>query len=376
MDQEEIQALMVLSLTRGMGPTLIRRAVACLGSPENVLAAAAGDLARVRGIGPRRSEEIRRGIDAVLSGDALRREQQAIAESDTTLLATSDPRYPRLLLHIPDAPPLLYVNGVWHEDDAVAIAIVGARRCTQYGRGQADRLAGLCAETGLCVVSGGAYGIDAAAHEAALRHGGRTIAVLGSGLARPYPSEHAVLFDRIADGRGVVVSELPMAAPPMAEHFPRRNRIISGLALGVLVIEAALRSGALLTARLAAEEHGREVLAVPGRVDSATSAGCHRMIREGWAALVTDMADVLEALGETGQLLRAGGSGQETAPRRNPVLSPSQRVIVAALDRPCSADEIAAGTGLTVGAIQADLTMLEIRGVLRKQGPRFERCGG
>lgn len=376
MDKEEIQALMVLSLTRGLGPTLIRRAVACLGSPENVLAATAGDLARVRGIGPRRSEEIRRGIAAVFSGDALRREQQAIAESDATLLAISDPRYPHLLRHIPDAPPLLYVNGAWHEDDAVAIAIVGARRCTQYGRGQADRLAGLCAETGLCVVSGGAYGIDAAAHEAALRHGGRTIAVLGSGLARPYPSEHAALFDRIADGRGAVVSELPMAAPPIAEHFPRRNRIISGLALGVLVIEAALRSGALLTARLAAEEHGREVLAVPGRVDSATSAGCHRMIREGWAALVTDMADVLEALGETGQLLRAGGAGQETPPRRDLVLSPSQRVIVAVLDRPCSADEIAAGTGLTVAAIQADLTMLEIRGVLRKQGPRFERCGG
>ena len=206
--------------------------------------------------------------------------------------------------------------------------------------------------------------------------GGRTVAVLGSGLAKPYPAEHAELFDSIAAGNGAVISEFPMATPPIAENFPRRNRIVSGLALGVLVIEAPAGSGALITARLAAEDHGREVMAVPGRVDSRASGGCHKMVREGWATLVTNAADVLDALGDAGHLLKANlvsdTHPKDQAPPANVVydkLTHTQKRLFEALDEPRTLDQLTAKTGLGVPTIQADLTMLEIRGlVLRDRG--------
>lgn len=376
MVREEIEALLALKFARGMGPTLIGRALASLGSARQVCHASAGDLARIRGVGSRRAEAVRRDIDQVFRGDEVDRELDRVEVAGAQLLAvTGGGEYPTLLRHIPDPPPLLYLKGTWGEEDAIALAIIGARRCTQYGRSQADRFAGLAAETGFCVVSGGAYGVDVAAHEAALRHGGRTIAVLGSGLDRPYPLDHVRLFDRIADQGGAIVSELPMGAPPLADHFPRRNRIISGLSLGVLVIEAAARSGALLTARLAVEEHGREVMAVPGRLDVATSEGCHRMIREGWATLVTGMGDVLDAMGETGHLLRVGGDVEDRCPKVPMDLSDSQRTIVAALEDPLATNQIASRTGLAVHVIQSDLTMLEIRGVVERSGGAFSLRG-
>jgi DNA processing protein len=350
-----------------------------------VLDASAGQLAAVQGIGPQRAQRIRRDIDELIRSDALAAEHDAIARCDAHIIAIDDTAYPRLLRHISDPPPLLYVRGRLVEQDAVALAVVGARRCTHYGREQAGRLAALAARAGLTIVSGGAYGIDAAAHRATLQGGGRPIAVLGSGLADPYPPEHIDLFDRIvADDRGAVVSELPMTAPPRRENFPSRNRIISGLSLGVLVIEASLRSGALITARLAAEEHHREVLALPGRVDSPASAGCHRMLREGWAALVTGLDDILNSLGETGQLLAAdytitdGMNINHSISKRSDAvddtlftnnLSDSQRMILmrlADLPDPRDVDALAVATGLAVPALRADLTLLEIRGLVRR----------
>jgi DNA processing protein len=276
----------------------------------------------------------------------------------------------------------LFVRGEIREQDAMALAIVGARRCSGYGREQADRFASLCGSAGLCIVSGGAYGIDAAAHRAALRAGARTLAVIGSGLAKPYPPEHEELFDQIASGHGAVLSELPMHSPPMKENFPARNRIISGLALGVLVIEASLRSGALITARQCAEDHGREVMALPGRVDSATSAGCHKILREGWATLVTNAADVLDALGDAGQTLKAGLTHQTdhaeaSAPSLwEQALTPSQRTLIEALREPADLDALVSRTNLPVAQIQADLTMLQIRGAIKRQGGKFERQRG
>ena len=369
--------LLTLSLVDGLGPTLVGRAIETMGSAASVLTAGAADLEAVRGIGRAKSAEIRRGIDEAQSDGRVEREKQLMLEHGVTMCTPGDAHYPALLRHIPDPPPLLFMRGRIEPDDAVALAVVGSRRCSHYGREQCGQLVALCCRAGLCIVSGGAYGIDSVAHRAPLRSGGRTIAVIGSGLARPYPSEHRALFDEIAAGRGAVVSEFAMTFPPLPENFPRRNRIISGLSLGVLVIEAAARSGALITARLCAEEHGREVMALPGRVDSKSSAGCHKMVREGWATIVTGLSDVLDALGETGQLLKTAEPPEPPdADAPSPFtrdLTDTQQRILAVLDEPRSSEHLAAATGLPMHVLQADLTMLELRSAVEKRGPMFVR---
>ena len=315
------------------------------------------------------------------------RELDACALAGVRLLHLDEAEYPRLLKLIPDPPLLLWVRGEVCGDDALAVGLVGSRRCSGYGREQAERFAARCADAGLCVVSGGAYGVDIAAHRAVLRVKGRTTAVIGSGLNRPYPADHAETFDRIvAEGSGAVVSELPMFVGPRAEHFPRRNRIISGLSLGVLVIEAARRSGALITARVCVDDHGRECMAVPGRIDSPASAGCHDLIRKGAASLVTSVEDVLEQLGEAGELLKVG-LDQSDAARANGEaasappslfeanLTDTQRAVVTLLDDARSLDELVAGSGLAPAQVQADLTVLEIRGTVKRRGGLFVRHG-
>lgn len=372
MSNDARDARLRLTLAQGLGPTLIQRLEARFGGPVHAAAATANQLATVEGIGQARARAIRQAIDAV----DLDAERRAIEQHGVELIAIDDPAYPPLLKHIHDPPPLLYVRGRLERRDSLGLAIVGSRKCTAYGREQAERLGAAAAQAGLTIVSGGARGIDASAHRGALRVNERTITVMGCGLAGCYPPEHAELFDRIAE-QGAIVSEFPMHAPPAAQNFPRRNRLISGLSLGVLVIEAANRSGALITARLAAEEHHREVMALPGRVDSHASAGCHRIIREGWAQLVTNAADILEALGETGQLLRgAGETGEasaEAADDPSPValatLTDSQRKLYEAIGRDATdLDAVARATGLPVGAMQADLTMLELRGLIQRAG--------
>lgn len=373
------KSLLALVMTSGLGPTLTQRLLTLFGSADAALGASAADWGRVRGIAA--DGRLRAGVDEVLRSGDVERELERVEAAGAHLLALGDAGYPRALAHVPDAPPLLWVRGAFEERDALALAIVGSRRCTAYGREQADRFAAGLAVAGVTIVSGGAYGIDGAAHAAALRlreAGARTIAVIGSGLARPYPKEHVPMFDRIVgEQAGAVVSELPMTAPPAAENFPRRNRIISGLALGTLLIEAADRSGALITARLCNDEHGRELMALPGRVDSDASAGCHRAIREGWATLVTSVPDVLAQLGEAGQMLRvATGEVRPEGPAVSLAdgLSERQKRIVEALDRPCTTDELAARSGLPAHKVQVELTMLEIRGAVRRSGGRFERC--
>ncbi len=369
------QAWLTLTLASGLGPLLTRRCLDVLGSPEAVATATVAQLQSIQGVGENRAAALRAALDEVRQRDLVARELDALAHANARLLTLDSPGYPRLLKLIGDPPPVLFVQGELTEQDTVGLAIVGARKCTHYGREQADRLAAGCAQAGLSIISGGAYGIDAAAHRATLRAGGRTVAVIGSGLARPYPAEHAELFHDIANHGGAVVSELPMLTPPRAQNFPSRNRIISGLALGVLVIEAANRSGALITARLAAEDHGREVLALPGRVDSAASAGCHRILREGWATLVTSVSEVLEALGEAGQTLREAAppslfaeakAADASAP---PVpLNASQQRVWDALSSPRTLDQLVQQLGQPAGALQAELTMLEIRGLIRRDG--------
>src|SRR5206468_5022558 len=217
-------------------------------------------------------------------------------ELGVRIICPEDEVYPVLLRSIPDPPAVLYVKGTLEPRDLNGFALVGSRRCSYYGREQAERFAALLAGAGFTVISGGARGVDSAAHRGAMQHPhGRTIAVLGCGVDTVYPPENKSLFDDIAK-RGAVISEYPLGTPPLAENFPRRNRIVSGLSRGVLVIEADIRSGALITARQACDDHQRPVLTLPGRVDNAMSAGPHKLIRDG-AALVTCLEDILDGLG-------------------------------------------------------------------------------
>lgn len=376
---------MALMLTPGLGQTLVGRCLDAFGSAEATLGVSGQQLGGIKGISATKAGELKRRLDDVVCNGAVDRELEAVQASGVFLVNRHEARYPKLLRHIPDPPWLLWVRGELREQDALGLGIVGSRKCSHYGREQADRFGAQCAAAGLCVVSGGAYGIDIAAHRAALRVKGRTIAVIGSGLSVPYPKDHVPVFDQIvAEGSGAVVSEFPMSVGPKPENFPRRNRIISGMALGVLVVEAAKRSGALITARLCVEDHGRECMAIPGRVDAPGSAGCHKIIREGWATLVTSASDVLDQLGEAGQLLKVDLDGHHGAPGPRAAagsmpspfeatLTEAQRKIVEAVVEPRSLDQIVAWTGLEVGPVSADLTLLEIRGVLSRRGGLFVR---
>jgi DNA processing protein len=361
-----------LLLAEGIGPITLAKLRERFGTDDHIVSAGIKDFEQVRGIGPAAAQAIRRGID---NAD-IDAERRAMAERSAKLILHADGDYPPLLAMIADPPSALWIRGQLSTDDRLAIALVGSRKCSAYGREQAGRFAVLLAQSGLTIVSGGAAGIDGEAHRGALRVNGRTIVVTGCGLSTAYPAEHAALFDRIAEsGSGAVVSEFPMGAPPSAGNFPRRNRIISGMSLGVLVIEAALRSGALITARLAVEEHHREVMALPGRVDSPTSAGCLKAIKEGWAALVIDHADVLSQLDSSHQLVRGAvqATGNVEAKTTTTLfdgsLSDGQRLILNALQDEGDQllmDQIAARTHLPLSQIMADITLLQIRGMLLK----------
>jgi DNA processing protein len=389
------RGLLSLTLVPGMGPVRIARVLEAFGSYERVLGASHADLSRVPGIGDKMARSILAGLreaDARLDEELAR-----IDQAGASLVTLADDDYPPLLRQIPAAPPVLTVRGQLRpaDLDRYPVAMVGSRGCTHYGIEQAGRFAGALARSGLTIVSGGARGIDTAAHRGALDAGGRTIAVLGCGITKCYPPENAALFDRIADGHGAVISELPAHTGPNADNFPARNRIISGLALGVLVIEAGLKSGALITARHAADDHGREVMGVPGRVDSTASDGTHELLKQG-AHLVCSPADVIGVLEGHARHLHAGTHDAMTAdPARTGLLhadaqpvEPSsnghaqpvgdlpapQAAILESLTEPTTADQIAERLGLDAGQTRAALTMLELAGRVRRAGAKFQRA--
>ncbi len=274
-----------------------------------------------------------------------------------------DPFYPALLKEIPDPPAFLYVRGTLR-DDLPALALVGARRATPYGLRIAREWAREVALAGAGVVSGLALGVDAEAHRGALEAGGYTVAVLGSGLDVVYPYQHRALAEEIVACGGALISEFPLGARPERWHFPRRNRIIAGLCRAVLVVEAAERSGSLITARLAAEV-GREVLAVPGSIFSPQSRGTHRLLKEGaWPA--TSVEDLLEALGLEGKK----SSEKELPAEEDPLLAYISYY-------PKHFDEIAAESGLSVAELSARLLELELRGLIQElPGKYFQRLKG
>lgn len=352
--------LVCLTLIPGVGPHTCQALLEEFGDPSGVLDAPLARLRGVAGVGPKLAERIaaaRREFDA-------NAEIAECRERGVQLVARGRAGYPESLEEIPDPPPLLYVRGTLEPRDALAIAIVGSRRCTPYGLRIAERLGASLARVGLTVVSGLARGIDAAAHRGALKAGGRTLAVLANGLARVYPPEHEELADDVA-ASGALVSEMPMRQGPLAGLFPQRNRIISGLSLGVVVVEATPRSGSLSTARHATEQN-REVFAVPGPVDSLPSQGCHRLLRDG-ARLVETVDDILE---ELGPLVREVTPSPEEAPVRRPAelaLSDLERSILGRLgDHPRGVDELILETQLTASQVLATLSVLEMRRLARR----------
>jgi DNA processing protein len=356
---EASRAEILLALTPDVGPILRGRLLEHFGDALAVVAAGESQLQSVPGVGPKISQRI------VNARREVRLEAQLalVREHGLQVLLPSRDGYPAPLKEIPDPPGVLFVRGTLEAADRMAVAIVGARRATRYGKQQAERLAGGLARAGLTVVSGMARGIDGAAHRGALAAGGRTIAVLASGVLNPYPPEHAKLADEIA-AQGALLSEVAPTMPPISGMFPQRNRIISGLTLGTIVIEAADRSGALITARHAMEQ-GREVFAVPGQVDNPLSAGPHRLIRDG-AKLVACIDDVLEEFGPLAEPApdRRGGSIRVAAEVK---LNDLEHAVLQAIDPAGSLlDEVAATCNMPIHRVLATVCVLESRRLVRK----------
>lgn len=363
---ESLRELVALNAVRGIGSVLHRRLVQRFGSLRGVFAASERDLREVRGIGPVLAGELRKAADGRVADDEL-----ALARRHgITILTAEDPAFPKPLLTIYDAPLLLYVRGSLRPEDDLAVAVVGSRRCSPYGLTQAERLAAALALRGVCVTSGLARGIDTAAHKGALKVKGRTLAVLGSGLLEVYPPENEKLADQIA-ASGAVLSELPLLCPPDARNFPRRNRIVSGLSLGVLVVEAPARSGALITVEWALDQ-GREVFAVPGKIDTEHSRGCHALLRQG-AKLVEGVEDILEELGPHRARLAppppAEGAAAAAAPARHANLDPKEEILHGLLSSDAKdIDALTTESQLPPSSVAATLLLLEMKG-LAKQLP-------
>jgi len=337
----------------GIGPARFARLLEHFGSAAAVFAA---DRLQLRSL-----ELPDTALDYLRHPDWRRVEEDLawLERPNSHLLPLDDPRYPPLLRQIPYPPPLLFVHG---DPDCLRLpqlAIVGTRNPTPLGRETAQRFAAHLAEFGLLITSGLALGIDTAAHQGALAGGGRTIAVMGTSLDRVYPAQNRDLAHAIAE-RGALISELPIGTPPTAENFPRRNRLISGLALGVLVVEAAAQSGSLITARLA-NEQGREVFAIPGSIHNPLAKGCHALIRQG-AKLVETATDILEELGALAAATREAVSPVVVAPS-SAALDEEYRQLLAAMgDEPVGIDLLVDRCGLTAEALSSMLLILELEG--------------
>ncbi len=345
-----------LSRVPGIGPARTRRLLDCFGSAEAAWCATRADLL-ASGLDHKSTEaliETRRTLD-------LHAEMRRLEKAGVQVLTWESEHYPVRLREVDDAPPVLYVRGELSPADSWAVAVVGTRRATAYGREATARLAGGLAEKGITIVSGLARGIDSIAHRSALESGGRTIAVLGSGPDIIYPPENSMLVRQMLDeGTGVVLSEYPPGADPEPMNFPPRNRIISGLSLGVLVVEADMKSGALITVGFALDQ-GRDVFAVPGPITARMSEGTNDLIKRG-AKCVTCVEDVLEELGV--QTVTEHVEAARTLPA-----DPVERMVLDLLQEcPLHVDELTNRMGLPASTVSAVLTMMELKGMVRNLG--------
>lgn len=351
----ERDALVALNMMEGIGPVSVAALMAGFGSASAVLAAARDDLSGVEGV-TRRIAEL---IDSQRDKVDWRSEVEEAGQLGVRIITMQDPEYPESLLKIHDPPLVLYVKGGFEARDSRALGVVGTRRPTYYGRDVAAKLAGQVADAGYTVVSGLAAGIDTIAHKQAISLRGRTIAVMGGGMKHVYPAANRSLADDIAGGYGAVVSEYPLNRQPDKTTFPVRNRIVAGLSKGVLVVEAGLRSGAMITAR-AALEQGRDVFAVPGRIDSPMSSGTNALIKQG-AKLVEGVNDILEEY----ELLVPVSQGLPVKARQM-VLNDNERSIMAVLQQgEQHVDVLIRETGMMAGTVTALLVGLELKRAVR-----------
>lgn len=347
-----------LNLIPGVGPRTQQVLLERFGSAEQILAAGRSELLEVAGIGPKLASAI---LAARNSRDA-EEELQRCRVLDVRFYLSGNADYPRGLAEIPDPPVVLYCRGSIEPRDELSVAIVGSRRCTLYGRQQAERLAGSLARAGLTIVSGLARGIDAAAHRGALAAGGRTLAVMGTGLAKIYPPEHRELAEQVVK-QGALLSETALDQDPLPGLFPQRNRIISGMSLATIVVEASRNSGALHTVRHALEQ-GRDVFAVPGRVDSLASEGCHDAIRDG-ATLIRNVDDVLQALGPLIGTVKTA-EGEVHNPRELTLGDQERQILNLVTIDPIHVDDILRAAGIEASRVLATLTVLEMRRLIRR----------
>ncbi len=362
------EACIVLNMLPTVGPVRLRKLLEVFKEPQQILAAKRTELRKVEGIGSEVADQISNWESTI----DLTAELQRVREFGATVIIQESSSYPKPLREIHAPPIVLYVWGELEERDHHAIGIIGARRTTHYGMESAKKLAYQLAYAGLTVVSGLARGIDTAAHQGALAAKGRTIAVIGSGLAKLYPPENAALAEKIRSGNGAIVSEFSMEIEPDRQTFPMRNRIISGWSHGILVVEAGLNSGALITAAQALEQ-GRSVYAVPGHINAPSAMGSNRLIQQG-AKLTMDASDILDdmqiLLPETKPL-------PEAASRQLPPLSEEERRIYDAIDASeTPIDQIAAKCDLPSAVVSSTLLRLELKRLVKQlPGKYFVKLG-
>lgn len=365
----EFEAILRLHMTKGIGARTYQTLVERFGSIAGVFQAVKPELEKLPGIG----EKIANAILEESQHVDINQEIDLAEKNNIKIIPYTSADYPQHLKNLYDPPLVLYVKGNLLETDLIALAIVGSRRCTYYGLSQAERFARQLAQKGFCIVSGMARGIDTAAHKGAIGSNGRTIAVLGCGLGTVYPKENTILSENIIQ-HGALISEFPINTPPDYRNFPPRNRIISGLSLGVLVIESTLKSGSLITAQWALEQ-GKEVFALPGNVDSLYSQGTNKLIKEG-AKLTEDITDIIQELGPVADSLCPAGEDAALNDPRDLLLNSHEKKIFSLLSSaPIYIDEIIQSTKLPTSIVSSTLMILEIKKLVKQlSGKRFVKA--
>ncbi len=355
------QALIILNAVPGVGNSFIRRLVEHFGTPSRVLEVSESELLSAHVI----PSKVVQSIIQFSKEEFLKNEYRLACEHHVEIVTCFDERYPALLREIPDAPAVIYVKGDMSAWNETCVGLVGSRAASAYGTTTARQLAFQLAEKGITVVSGLAKGIDTASHNGALQAKGKTIAVVGCGLTHVYPSENKKLFEQVAQN-GAVISEFPMTLPPIAHNFPRRNRIISGLSLGIVVVEASEKSGALITSDFALEQ-GREVYAVPGPIGNASSKGVNNLIKQG-AKMITCVEDVIEDLAEA--FIKK--SDEEEKAEESEIIpeislnDEQSKVCQSLKSTPLYIDDVAALSGIQPFKLSTILLQLEMKGLIKQ----------